>query len=588
MAKKRLIIVGAVAAGASAAAKARRMNEKIEIVLFESGSYMSFANCGLPYYVGGEIANRDSLFVAKPDIFKKRFNIDLRLNTKVTAVSPESREVTFVGPDGKERHLSYDRLILATGTVPIVPPIPGLDGPNIFLCRTVSDVDAIMERLNDLLPRDMEGIRRMDEGPLHDLDATGIHALIIGAGYIGLECAEQLMHRGINTTVVEAMPQIMGPLDREMTQPVVKAMTDSGAEVIVSDAVDRIEQEEDRSVAVLKSGRRVIFDIGIIGTGVRPNVELAGSIGLKLGETGAILVDEYQRSSISTIYAAGDNSESTFLPTGTQVNIPLAGPANKQGRIAGNNAALELLEQDADKDQPWLRMKGVLGTSIARVCGVVAGGTGLSEKLAKRLGVNVKAAYSIGQNHAGYYPGAQLMIVKVVYSAEDGRLLGAQAVGQEGVDKRLDVFATAIVGKMTVEDLENLDLCYAPPFGSAKDIAVMSGFITANARRGLSDGISPMRLFEELKGDVPPTVIDVRDKREYRDGHLDTAINIPLDDLRERLHEVPQNTPVVVHCQAGYRSYVAQQILQNHGWTNVRNLYGGYAFASRVLSMDTM
>ena len=586
MSKKRLVIIGGVAAGASAAAKARRMNEEIEIVMFESGPYMSFANCGLPYYVGGEIANRDSLFVANSDVFRKRFKIDIRLNTEVTAISTEKQEVSFVGADGKEGTLGYDRLVLATGTVPIVPPIPGLDGPNIFLCRTVPDVDAIMERLNALLPRDMEGMRQMEDGPLHDMDVTGIHALIIGAGYIGLECAEQLMHRGIDTTVVEAMPQIMGPLDREMTQPILKAMTDSGATVIVSDAVERIEQEDERNVAILKSGRRVVFDLAIIGTGVRPNVELAKSIDVKLGDTGAVAVDEYQRTSVPGVYAAGDNSESVFLPTGTRVNIPLAGPANKQGRIAGNNAALDLKEESDDEELPWLTMKGVLGTSIARVCGVVAGGTGLSEKVAKRLGVKVKVAYSLGQNHAGYYPGAQLMILKVIYSAEDGRVLGAQAVGQDGVDKRLDIFATAILAKLKVEDLEDLDLCYAPPFGSAKDIAIMGGFITANARRGLSDGISPVALFEELKSDTPPVVIDVRTKREYSDGHLDVALNIPLDALRDRLDEVPQNEPVVVHCQAGYRSYVAQQILQNHGWTNVRNLYGGYAFASRVLSMD--
>jgi len=587
MSNKRVIIIGGVAAGASAAAKARRVNEELEIVLFEGGPYMSFANCGLPYYVGGEIANRGSLFVANPDVFKARFQVDIRLNTTVTSISIEQHKVTFVAPDGQEDTLSYDRLVLATGTVPIIPPIDGIDGPNMFFCRTVPDVDAIMQRLNKILPYDMEGMRRVESGPLHDMDGTGIHALVIGGGYIGLECAEQLMHRGIRTTVIEAMPQIMGPLDREMTQPIEQALRDSGATLIINDAVERIEQQGDRSEAILRSGRRVVFDVAIVGTGVRPNVELAESIGLTLGQTGAIAVDALQRTSVPEIYAAGDNSEAIFLPTGTPVNIPLAGPANKEGRIAGNNAALELLG-NVNKDDPrWLTMKGVLGTSIARVCGVVAGGTGLSEKVAKRLNINVKTAYSLGLNHAGYYPGANLLILKLIYNAEDGRLLGAQAVGIDGVDKRLDILATAILAEMSVEDLENLDLCYAPPFGSAKDIAIMGGFITANARRGLSEGISPVALFEELQSDTPPVVIDVRTAREYADGHLDTAVNIPLDHLRERLSEVPRDQPVVLHCQAGYRSYVAQQILQNHGWTNVRNLYGGYAFASRVLSMDT-
>ncbi|PIE34546.1 hypothetical protein CSA56_07445 [candidate division KSB3 bacterium] len=588
MSKKRLIIVGAVAAGASAAAKARRVNEDIEIVLFESGSYMSFANCGLPYYVGGEIANRDSLFVANPDVFKKRFQIDIRLNTEVTAISTERQEVTFVNADGQGGTLGYDSLILATGTVPIIPPIEGLDGPHIFFCRTVPEVDAIMQRLSAILPHDMEGMRQIQDGPLHDMEGTGVHGLVIGGGYIGLECAEQLMHRGIHTTVIEAMPQVMGPLDPEMTQPIKMALRDSGATLILNDAVERIEQQGERSQAILRSGRRVVFDVAIIGTGVRPNVKLAQSIGVDLGKTGAIAVDAQQRTSVPGVYAAGDNSEAIFLPTNTPVNIPLAGPANKEGRIAGNNAALDLLKDTDKKEKHWLTMKGVLGTSIARVCGVVAGGTGLTEKVAKRLDISVKAAYVLGLNHAGYYPGAHLMILKVVYDPADGRLLGAQAVGQDGVDKRLDVLATAILGGMTVEDLENLDLCYAPPFGSAKDIAIMSGFITANSRRGLSEGVSPMTLFEELNSETPPVLIDVRTTREYADGHLETAINIPLDEIRERMNEIPKDQPVIIHCQTGYRSYVAQQILQNNGWTNIRNLCGGYAFASRVLSMDAV
>lgn len=577
---KRIVIVGGVAAGASAAAKARRTNKDAEILMFERGRYMSFANCGLPYYLGGEITNRASLFVADPATFEIRFNLEVRLKTAVVDIVPESREVAFVGPDGRRDSLSYDRLILATGTVPIVPAIKGIDGPNLFYCRTVPDVDAMLERLDRILPRDMEGRRQTDGRDFLARRETGVRALILGGGYIGLECAEQLIHRGIRTTVVEAQEQIMGPLDPEVTRPIRVALEDAGATLFLGDAVARIESAGDRNVAILESGRSVTFDLGIIATGVRPNVELAQKAGIALGGTGAIAVDAWQRTSDPAIYAAGDNCESVYLPTGEAVNIPLAGPANKQGRVAGQNAALDLKDIGTE-DPSRLRMRGVLGTGIVRVCGVVAGGTGLTEKAARRTGVEAEVSYVIGSNHAGYYPDAAALGIKLVFAPRDGRLLGAQAVGRgDGVDKRLDVLATAIHGGLTVEDLEHLDLCYAPPFGAAKDVVIMAGFIAANAQRGISPSLSPMTLREELQSDAPPFVVDVRDEREYDTEHLRAAVNIPLEDLRERLDEVPKDRPVVVHCSVGYRSYVAQQILREHGWTNVRNLYGGFAVAS--------
>ncbi|MFZ0256139.1 MAG: FAD-dependent oxidoreductase [Gammaproteobacteria bacterium] len=409
-----------------------------------------------------------------------------------------------------------------------------------------------------------------------------MRALIMGGGYIGLECAEQFIQRGIRTTVAEAQEQLMGPLDPEVTQPIQEALENAGATVILNDAVARIDAVGDRNQAILNSGRLVKFDLAIIATGVRPNVELAQKAGIALGRTGAIAVDGQQRTSDPAIYAAGDNCESVYLLTGDPVNIPLAGPANKQGRVAGQNAALDL--KDVDRDDPHrLRMRGVLGTGIVRVCGVVAGGTGLTEKAATRSGVDVAVSYVIGTNHAGYYPNAALLGLKLVFAPQDGRLLGAQAVGGgDGVDKRLDVLATAIHGGMTVEDLEHLDLCYAPPFGSAKDIVIMAGFIAANAQRGISPGISPITLRQELQSDTPPLVVDVRDEREFETEHLKMAVNIPLEDLRERIEEIPKDQPVVVHCSVGYRSYIAQQILRQHGWANVRNLYGGFAFASEV------
>jgi NADPH-dependent 2,4-dienoyl-CoA reductase/sulfur reductase-like enzyme/rhodanese-related sulfurtransferase len=579
--RRRIVIVGGVAAGASAAAKARRTSEDVEIVMFEGGPFISFANCGLPYYLGGEIAKRDALFVTHPRTFKVWYNVDVRVKTRVTSITPSAREVGFVRPDGRKETMSYDRLILGTGTVPIMPPIEGIRSQNVFLCRTVPDVDAIMERLDHVLAREEVGDRSSIG------EDSGARGLIIGGGYIGLECAEQLILRGIKVTVVELMDQLMGPLDREVAQPIQLALQEAGAEVILNDGVSRIETNKGISTAILKSGHSLSFDIAILGAGVRPNIELARSAGLILGESGAIAVDEQQRTSDPTIFAAGDNCESVFLPTGTPVNIPLAGPANKQGRIAGNNAALDLMGAE-NNDSRRLHMKAVLGTAIVRVCGVVAGCTGLTEKSAKDQGIDYGVAYVAGYNHAGYYPGADPIEIKMIYSPESGRLLGAQAVGKDGVDKRIDVLATAIQGGMSVEDLEQLDLCYAPPFGSAKDIAIMGGFVASNARRGVSPGISPMALFEELLSDDPPLVMDVRTKLEYDKAHLNGAVHIPLTELRRKIDEIPRARQVVVYCTVGYRSYLAQQILMNHGWTNVLNLHGGYDLATRVQGLARM
>lgn len=562
--RKRLVIVGGVAAGASAAAKARRANEDIDIVMFESGPYMSFANCGLPYYIGGEISNRKHLFVVNPHTFTSRYRVDVRLNSTVTEVLPASREVIFTGPDGDEGKMTYDRLILATGTMPVRLPLPGIDAPNIFECRTIPDVDAIIQNIDRIIPGEQ-----------------GIRALIIGAGFIGLECAEQLMRRGIKVTIVEALDQIMSPFDKEMTFFLQHALEKEGAEVILNDLVTGFETSNGNSVASLKSERKLDFDLALVGVGVRPRIELAKAAGVVLGETGAIAVDAQQRTSDECIFAAGDNCESVFLPTGTKVNIPLAGPANKQGRVAGQNAALDLLEMAAD-NSARLKLPGVLGTSIVRACGIVVGGTGLTEKAAKKVGTDVRVAYNIGSDHAGYYPGATSIQVKLVYSPEDGRLLGAQAVGRNGIDKRIDICATAISAGMSIEDLEQLDLCYAPPFGSAKDVIILSGMVAANTFRDISPSITPEVLFEELRGEGPPFLVDVRTAREYKLGHLPTAKNIPLEELRDRLQEVPKDRPVVTQCNVGYRSYVAQQILRHHGYTQVRNLSGGYALAGLI------
>jgi len=575
---ERIVLVGGVAAGAAAAAKARRANEQPDIVMIEAGPHVSFANCGLPYYLGGQIARRNDLFAVRPETFRKRFNVELRLSTEVVSVQPGDKSLEARDASGNIEKLTYDRLILATGAVPVAVPIDGLDGPNVFPCRTVPDADAIRARIKELAPQEAAGARAGS--------ARKPRALIIGGGYVGLECAEQLLGRGFEVAVVELLDQLMGPLDPEMAQPLQTALEAAGAEVVLGDGVARIEPGDGRpAAAILQSGRRVPFDLAVIGLGVSPNVALARQGGLKLGSTGAIAVDPQQRTSDPAIFAAGDNCESVFLPTGRPVNIPLAGPANKQGRVAGANAAMDLLQIPPD-DRRRLRFTGVLGTAGVRVCGAVAGVTGLTEKAALREGVKAAVTYVPGLSHARYYPGAGQILVKIVYDPADGRLLGGQVVGgDEGVDKRIDVLATAIQAGMTVEDLEQLDLCYAPPFNSARDVVIMAGFVAANSRRGSAPAVGPMELLEELAGDDAPLVVDVRSPREYGDGHPPGAVNVPVDEMRARIDEIPTDRPVVVHCETGYRSHIAQQILRNRGRENARNLLGGYDLLNRVLKL---
>jgi NADPH-dependent 2,4-dienoyl-CoA reductase/sulfur reductase-like enzyme/rhodanese-related sulfurtransferase len=556
-AKRRLVVVGAVAAGASAAAKARRTAEDIEIVLVEAGPHMSYANCGLPYFVGGEIAERDSLFVVDAPSFARRFDIDVRLETRVEHIAPDTQTVALVGPDGITQELSYDRLVLATGTVPILPRVDSLSGPEVFMVRTVQDVDAIETRLQAL-----NGSR------------TGAtpSALVIGGGFIGVESAEQLNSRGLSVTLVELASQVLPPLDPEMAIPARRALEASGIKVMTESGVMAVDRRGDRAEAVLASGRRIPFDVALVAVGVRPNIALAEAAGLRLGASGAIEVDQHQRTSDPAIYAAGDNSESRFLPTGEAVNVALAGPANKQGRVAGANAALDLTGRAGLVRRP--PSGEVLGTAIVRAGGVTAGITGLSERRARSLGLDAVTTYVHATSHAGYYPGAEALVVKLVWDRQNGRLLGAQVSGGAGADKRLDVLATAIHAGFTVEDLEELDLAYAPPFASARDAEVIAGFVAGNSWRDTAPTVSPAELLREL-ADTGVQVLDVRTPLEYAAGHLEGALNIPLDDLRSRLGDVPPDA-LVVMCASGHRSYVAQQILRQHGW-QVRNLTGGWS-----------
>ncbi len=568
--KKRIVIVGGVAAGASAAAKARRTTENVEIVLVEAGPYISFANCGLPYYLGGEIAQRENLFVVSAKMFARRFDIDLRVNTRVIRIDRDEQTATLALPGGDTEELSYDRLILATGTLATEPPIEGIHRENIFTVRTVPDVDAITDYLAGL------AFGQSDAAP-------GDRALVIGAGYIGLETAEQFLRRGMQVTVVELARQVMLSLDPEMAQPIQQSLEDAGATVHLGDAVAEIFVREGETVARTTSGREIPFDIGIVAAGVKPNVELAKSAGLNLGKTGAIAVDDLQRTSDPSIYAAGDNSETMHAVLNKPVNIPLAGPANKAGRAAGANAALDLLGHE-DQSPARLHLKGVLGTAGVRVGEMMAAATGLSEKAAREENLDAAVLYIPGQSHAGYYPGAEPLLLKLVYETPSGRILGAQAVGGEGADKRIDVIATAIQGGMTVEDLEHLDLSYAPPFGSAKDLEIQAGFAASNDLRGVMPLISPQALLERIEREEG-TVLDVRTMKEYEAGHLDEAIHIPVDELRQRADEVPSDGPLYVHCAGGYRSYVAQRMLMNRGRSDVYNVTGGWNMMQRLRSL---
>jgi NADPH-dependent 2,4-dienoyl-CoA reductase/sulfur reductase-like enzyme/rhodanese-related sulfurtransferase len=538
------------------------MSEKVGITLLEAGPYISFANCGLPYYIGGEIERREQLFVTSAEQFGSRFDVDVRTGCQAVLVDRNNQKVLYKRGD-RTHQVDYDRLILATGTHPVLPDIPGLESENIFTLRTVPDTDRISNFLKN----------RLNYGHLH--------VLVIGGGYIGLEAAEQLLRFDIELTIVEMADQLMLSLDPEIAIPIQSAIHDSGAEVILSDGLTEVIHSGNQTIARLTSGREIEFDIGLLCIGVRPAVELAKESGIELGQTGAIRVDQYQRTSDPLIFAAGDNSETHHLVLNRPVNIPLAGPANKSGRIAGANAALDL-EGYPEKDSRMLRFRGVLGTAVVRVSGLLAAVTGVNEKSALEENIDYDVIYMSGNSHANYYPGASPILMKILFNKIDGKILGAQAVGGEGVDKRIDVLATAIMGGMSIEDLEHLDLTYAPPVGSAKDIPIMAGFAGSNYRRGLMPAVTPNEFLLELNNGSSSFVLDVRTVEEFESGHIPGAINIPIDKLRERLGSIPQDRKIYLYCHSGYRSYLATRILLNLGWSEVFNVQGGINLISQV------
>ncbi|MGC8639392.1 MAG: FAD-dependent oxidoreductase [Isosphaeraceae bacterium] len=534
----KLVIVGGVAGGASAAARARRLSESAEIVIFERGPDASFANCGLPYYIGGEIVERDKLLVTKPSVLKDRYRLDVQTGVEVVKIDRRAKTVTVKRlATGSTSQESYDTLILAPGAAPLQPPIPGLDLPGVFTLRNLVDVDKIKAATD-------RGVTR---------------AAIIGAGFIGLELAESMLRRGIATTVVELQDQVLPPLDREMTAPIAQALREKGVELLLSESAEAFRPAAGGIEVVLKSGKSRSVGLVVLGIGVRPENKLAVDAGLEVGPRGGIKVNDRMQTSDPFIYAVGDAVEIQDFVSGAPTQVPLAGPANRQGRIAADNIF----------GRPS-RYRGTQGTAIVGFFDLVAATTGMGEKALKRAGTAYEKVYIHANQHAEYYPGARLMAIKVLYEPKTGKLLGGQIVGNQGVDNRINVLATAIQAGMTVFDLEEIELAYAPQFGSAKDPINMVGFVASNLIRGDYQQVH----VEDLDAARMP-VIDVRTAKEYAEGKIPGAVNIPIEELRGRLGEVPRDQRVAVYCRVGMRGYMATLLLKQAGF-DVVNLAGGF------------
>jgi NADPH-dependent 2,4-dienoyl-CoA reductase/sulfur reductase-like enzyme/rhodanese-related sulfurtransferase len=543
--QKTIVIVGGSAGGASAAAKARRTDEKAKVIIFERGPYVSYANCGLPYYVGGDTESRDDLFLVSPERFNERFNVEVRVNHEVMAIDRKEKRVRVVAlKQGEEFAQPYDKLILATGAVPLRPPIPGIDKKNIFTLWTVPDADRIKGLLAARKPR---------------------KAAVVGAGSIGLESAEALKNLGLEVFLVEMMPQVYPGLDPEMAQFIASHLESMGIKLFLGSPVARFLGEEAVDGIELDNGQRLAVDLVIMAAGGLPQTQLAREAGLEIGPSGGVVTNERMETSDPDIYAAGDMAEITHLVTGRKMRLALAGPANKEGRVAGANAA-----------GGNLRFVGAWGSAIIKVGKLTAARTGLSEKEAREAGLDYYVSYTHSPDHANYYPGAQTMALKLVVERETGRLLGGQAVGPQGVDKRIDVLATAIYSKLTVEDLEHLDLAYSPPYSSAKDPTVMAGMVAGNLLRGEVEAMTVAQLAEALETGKPLQVVDVRTPKEYRKGKIPGAVNIPLEEMRSRWQELEPDKDTVLYCRIGYRSYLACRILMGHGFNRLKNMSGGY------------
>ena len=539
---KKYLIVGGVAGGATAAARIRRLTEDAEIILFEKGAYISYANCGLPYYIGGVIEERDRLFVQTPEAFGKRFNIDVRTRSEVIAIHPEKKQVTVRSAEGQEYTENYDKLLLSPGASPVVPPLPGIQSEGIFTLRNVDDTDRIKAYMT-----------------AHQVRRT----VIVGGGFIGLEMAENLKHAGSQVAVVEMAPQVMGPIDYSMAALVHQHLQQQDVKLYLEQAVERFSREGDELTVYFKSGISLKADMVLLSIGVRAETRLAQEAGLKLGEMRGIWVDAYLQTSDADIYAVGDAIEYPHPITGKPWLNFLAGPANRQARIVADNMVLG----------NRIHYEGAIGTSIAKVFDLTVASTGLPAKRLKQMGIPYLSATIHNGSHAGYYPGSLQMDIKITFSPTDGKLYGAQIVGYDGVDTRIDQYALAIKQGATVEQLTRLEHAYAPPFSSAKDPVAISGYVAGNI---LSGKMTPLYWREMQQADKSQvTLVDVRTPDEYALGTIPGAINIPLDNLRERLADIPENKPVYLFCGVGLRGYLASNILKSKGYPDVRNLIGG-------------
>jgi NADPH-dependent 2,4-dienoyl-CoA reductase/sulfur reductase-like enzyme/rhodanese-related sulfurtransferase len=543
--KQRILIVGGVAGGASCAARLRRLSEEVEITIFERGPYVSFANCGLPYYVGNVITDERDLLIATPQLFRSRFNIDVRVQSDVQAIDRERCEIEVRNiQKGEVYREGYDVLVLAPGASPIRPPLPGIDLPGIHTLRTIPDSRQIREWI---VEREVK------------------RAIVVGGGFIGLEMAENLTKRGISVTIIEMLPQVMPAIDPEIAILIQDHLITNAVSLCLNDAVAGFVHSNDGSAISVstKSGDNYEADMVILAIGVRPEVTLARQAGLEIGTLGGVRVDDHMCTSDERIWAVGDAVEVRDFITGEWALVPLAGPANRQGRVAAD----AILGRD-------VRFRGVQATAVCRVFNMTVAATGVSEKVLQRSGISsqlnqYEKIYLHPGHHVGYYPGARPMTIKLIFSSRDGTVLGAQAVGEEGVDKRIDVIAMAIQRGSTVYDLEQAELCYAPQFGAAKDPVNIAGMIAANVLRG----DAPVAHWEEdaLR---QSSVIDVREPGEFALGHVEGAINIPLGVLRERMEELPRDREILCYCEVGQRSYYASRALRQNGF-KARNISGG-------------
>ncbi|WP_025026113.1 CoA-disulfide reductase [Caldalkalibacillus mannanilyticus] len=548
---QKVIIVGGVAGGATAAARLRRISEDVEIILVERGEHISFANCGLPYYIGETIKDRSKLLVQTVKGMSERFNLDIRNLSEVLSIDPANKKVTIKDLQiGEEYEEAYDKLLLSPGAKPIVPPIPGLnENQTLFTLRNIPDTDKIKNYVDTNHPK---------------------KAVVIGGGFIGIEMAENLVDRGIEVTIIEMANQIMAPIDFEMASILHTHIKEKGVKLLLGNGVQSFADQGKK--VILSDGTEINTDMSILSIGVRPENELAKTAGLELGERGGIIVNEYLQTSNEDIYAVGDAVEVVDYISGSKAMIPLAGPANRQGRMAANN-----IMGKREKYQ------GTLGTSIVKVFDLTVAATGNNEKTLKRAGTPYEVVHIHPNSHAGYYPGAAPLTLKLIFDKETGKIFGAQAVGADGVDKRIDVIATAIKGGLLVEDLTNLELSYAPPYSSAKDPVNMAGYVASNVIEGELEMVQWHEIDELVK--AGGLLIDVREPMEREFGFIEGSINISLNDIRNRLEELPKDQTIYVSCQVGLRGYLASRILTNKGY-HVKNVDGGWKTYSSVFGSN--